>query len=105
MSHLANYPFTDFSCTECAQASSGVGAYYVDPVVDPIPLGDEADFNAAAREIGYTIAMLSAAAGVYHGYRRDQSVGWALAWGVFGALLPIVAMPLAFAQGFGERKK
>ncbi len=104
MGHLANYPFTDFACHECAQADTGMGAYYVDPVVDQIPLGDEADFNAAALEIGYTIAMVSAAACAYHGYRRNDSVGWAIWWGAMGALFPIVAVPVALAQGFDKRK-
>jgi hypothetical protein len=43
-------------------------------------------------------------ASVYHGYKRNQSVGWALAWGLFGAVAPIVAVPIALAQGFGKRK-
>lgn len=41
--------------------------------------------------------------GVYHGYRRNQgSIGWAVGWGVFSAVLPILALPLMLAEGFAE---
>lgn len=49
--------------------------------------------------------MAAAAASVYHGYKRneaDNPVAWALAWGVAGTLLPVVTIPVAIAQGFGE---
>ena len=42
--------------------------------------------------------------GIYHGYKRTRSAGWALAWGFFGSILPVIAMPLAYAQGFAKPK-
>ena len=39
---------------------------------------------------------------VYHGYKRNHSVGWAILWGLGGLVWPI-ALPIAFAQGFGKR--
>lgn len=42
---------------------------------------------------------------VWHGYKRNDSVGWALVWGFFGALFPIVTPVIALAQGFGERRR
>lgn len=40
----------------------------------------------------------------YHGYKRNDSVGWALVWGLFGSIAWPVTVPIAFAQGFGKRK-
>lgn len=45
------------------------------------------------------------AASVYHGYKRNRSVGWALVWGAAGAFFPIVTPAIALAQGFGKRKR
>ena len=43
-------------------------------------------------------------AGVYHGYKRTESVGWALGWGLLGSIWPI-GIPLMLAQGFGKPQK
>jgi len=43
-------------------------------------------------------------AGVFHGYRRNRSVGWALGWGLLGAMFPYITIPVALAQGFGKPK-
>lgn len=43
-------------------------------------------------------------AGVYHGWRRNQSYGWALWWGLMGAWFPFLTIPLSLAQGFGDRR-
>ena len=40
----------------------------------------------------------------FHGYRRTGSLIWALVYGLCGRIAPVVAVPVAFAQGFGERK-
>lgn len=50
------------------------------------------------------LGTVSMAAGAYHGYRRNQSLGWALVWGAMGGLFPIITPAVALAQGFGERK-
>jgi hypothetical protein len=49
--------------------------------------------------------MAGLAAGAYHGYKRNDSVGWAIGWAVLGSLFWPIALPIMFAQGFGERKK
>lgn len=41
----------------------------------------------------------------YHGYRRNQSIGWGIGWGVLGGIAPIITPAIAFAQGFGQRAK
>lgn len=52
----------------------------------------------------YGVASLAGTGmGAYHGYKRNQSVGWAIGWGLLGGLFPIIVIPVAFAQGFGKR--
>ena len=46
----------------------------------------------------------SAVALVYHGYKRTGSIVWALIYGFAGKKVPIVAVPVALAQGFGKRR-
>lgn len=41
----------------------------------------------------------------YHGYARNESIGWALVWGVFGSLFWPVTVPIALAQGYGRRAR
>jgi hypothetical protein len=49
------------------------------------------------------IGIAGVALGTYHGYRRDNgSIGWTLAWGLFGGTFPIIAIPLMLAEGFAE---
>jgi hypothetical protein len=52
--------------------------------------------------IASTVSMALCA---YHGTKRNDSVGWGIVWGIFGALFPIVTPVIAFAQGFGERRR
>lgn len=40
----------------------------------------------------------------YHGYKRTGSLVWALIYGLAGRWVPVVAVPVALAQGFGERR-
>lgn len=45
------------------------------------------------------------AMGVYHGYKRNDSIGWALGWGLVGSMFWPITVPLMFAQGFGKPAK
>lgn len=49
------------------------------------------------------LSTASMAVGAYHGYRRNNSVGWALWWGLMGALFPVITPTIAVAQGFGKK--
>jgi hypothetical protein len=49
-------------------------------------------------------AAASIGASAYHGYKRNQSVGWAVIWGVLGGLFPIITPAIALGQGFGVRR-
>jgi hypothetical protein len=47
-------------------------------------------------------SVASAGACAYHGYKRNESVGWAIWWGLCGAAFPIVSTAIAVAQGFAR---
>ena len=51
------------------------------------------------------LALLSASASAYHGYKRNQSVPWALWWFFMGSLFPVVTPVIGLAQGFGKPRK
>ncbi len=72
-------------------------------------LGDAASAPAPATTLA-TIAHSdsvktgAAIALTFHGYRRTGSLIWAMVYGLCGRIAPVVAVPVALAQGFGERK-
>ena len=49
-------------------------------------------------------SVASTGLSAYHGYKRNNSVGWAIVWGLLGGAFPIITPAVAFAQGFGEPK-
>ncbi len=51
-----------------------------------------------------SVKTVSGIALVYHGYKRTGSIFGALIYGLAGRLVPVVAVPVAMAQGFGEKK-
>lgn len=48
------------------------------------------------------VGIASSGLSAYHGYKRNNSIGWAVGWGFLGGLFPIITPAIAFAQGFGE---
>ena len=50
------------------------------------------------------LAAAGTAASAYHGWKRNESIGWAIVWGAAGALAPIITVPVAIAQGFSKKK-
>lgn len=50
------------------------------------------------------VSTASAIALTFHGYRRTGSIFWALVYGAIGKWKPVVAVPIAVAQGFGTKK-
>jgi len=48
------------------------------------------------------LSMAAGAACAYHGFKRNESAGWAVAWAAFGSTIPLLALPIALAQGFGK---
>lgn len=51
------------------------------------------------------LSLASSAVSTYHGYKRNDSVGWAIAWGLLGAAFPVITPAVAVAQGLGKRKR
>ena len=48
------------------------------------------------------VGLASMGISAYHGYKRNDSVGWAIWWAFMGAMFPIVTPVIAFAQGLGK---
>lgn len=75
---------------------------------DSLAPQQEVSVNPARKAlmVAYGIAGIAGAAiGAYHGYKRNDSVGWAVAWSFLGSLFPVIVIPVAYAQGIGERKR
>jgi hypothetical protein len=51
------------------------------------------------------VSTVSAGASLYHGYRRNNSLGWGLLWGLMGSMFPVVTPVVAMAQGYGKPKR
>jgi hypothetical protein len=86
----------------------GFGQEAATPVeTDSIPevqiQGSEPAFYESA--FWRALSLAGTGIGAYHGYKRNNSVGWAIGWGFLGALFPIIVIPVAFAQGIGKPKR
>ena len=57
------------------------------------------------RTIWMTASIAGVGLGAYHGYRRNDSVGWAIGWALLGSIFPVITLPVMFAQGFGKPKR
>lgn len=55
--------------------------------------------------IAVALSIAGAATGAYHGYKRNDSAGWAFGWFLLGGLFPYFTIPVSIAQGFGKPKK
>jgi hypothetical protein len=49
------------------------------------------------------LGVIGMATGAYHGYKRNDSVGWAIVWALLGGAVPIITIPVSIAQGYGKR--
>lgn len=68
--------------------------------------GSDAGTGAPVGKIVYgAVALASTVVCVYHGTKRNDSVGWGLGWGLLGIVLGPLAVVAALAQGIGKRKK
>jgi hypothetical protein len=68
-------------------------------------LGHEGEMPAWYRALWGVAATVSFGASVYHGYKRNDSLGWGIWWGLMGAVFPVITPVVAVAQGFGKRKR
>lgn len=53
----------------------------------------------------WVLSAGSSAASAWHGYRRNQSIGWAIWWAVMGGMFPLVTPAIGAAQGWGKRAR
>jgi len=67
--------------------------------------GTDQPLSQGATQLWSVLALASAAASGYHGYKRNQSVGWAVGWFMLGGAFPIITPVIAVAQGFGKPAK
>lgn len=65
--------------------------------------GDQQKAGPLAKVYGVA-SLVSGPALAYHGYKRNDSVGWAIGWYFLGTMFWPIALPVAIAQGFAERK-
>lgn len=82
----------------------------LDVIAGSLPTQDVAVKEIVSGGISDTVAdawpLFSVAGvgmGAYHGYRRNDSVGWAIGWGLLGGLFPFITIPVSLAQGFGKK--
>jgi hypothetical protein len=81
-------------------ASDGTMTATTDPTT---PVSSTPTISLNRNPIMWAIEAASVGASAFHGYRRNNSVGWAIWWGFMGALFPIITPAIALAQGFGKR--
>lgn len=61
--------------------------------------------NLSGAAIWSAVAAVGMGASAYHGYKRNVAKDpllWGLWWAFTGALVPIVTVPIAIAQGFAK---
>jgi hypothetical protein len=81
-------------------AAAGYGA-------EPPPAGSDTAAKVAAiysNPLMVVLRLASTGISAYHGYKRNNSIGWALWWGFMGSMFPIVTPAIAFAQGIDKPK-
>lgn len=77
-------------------------------ILVPITAMGDSDYrgNPDMKDVWAAAAALAMGASAYHGYKRNEVSGnpilWAVWWGFWGALLPIITVPVALAQGFAK---
>jgi hypothetical protein len=72
---------------------------------DAEAVAEGAFVGMSALTIAYmALSAAGTAVGAYHGWKRDESVGWAIGWALLGGIAPFIVIPVAFAQGMGKKK-
>lgn len=71
---------------------------------DAAPASPQATESLHDKLTSEPVKTASALALTYHGYKRTGSITWALVYGLLGKVFPLGAVPIAIAQGFGQKK-
>lgn len=85
--------------------SAGVPAEKVNAALREVDMRRHLRLRRAFR-VGFSlVGFASGAAGAYHGYKRNQSVPWAVVWFLGSALFPVVSVPIMLSQGFAKARR
>jgi hypothetical protein len=87
-------------CASCSQAAMYPPGYAPAPEFRGLAQLDYSD--PMVRTGLVLLSTAGMAAGAYHGYKRNRSVGWALVWGLLGGAFPIITPVVAVAQGYAK---
>lgn len=68
-------------------------------------LGQTSPVASALAIAAYVGSVAGTGMGAYHGYKRNDSVGWAIGWAALGGLFWPITIPVMLAQGLGKPKK
>ena len=68
-------------------------------------LGSSVGVTSTLALVHWGLALIGSTTGAYHGYKRNDSVGWGIGWYFLGAMFPEITIPVSLAQGFGKRAK
>lgn len=71
---------------------------------DTAPAPSSSSFSLRNVLTSDSAKTVSAIALTYHGYRRTGSIVWALLYGLAGRVVPLAAVPISLAQGYGAKK-
>jgi hypothetical protein len=67
-------------------------------------MGGTAETVAGTLALAHMVAsFVGGPLGAVHGYRRNNdSIGWGIGWFFFGGMMPEIALPLMYVEGFGK---
>lgn len=105
MGHTAWHHVGDDTTTNPPAASSSaadllVPGLQLTDTTATIQTGEPASVWAGSFARIVRVAIVGAAA--YHGYKRNNSVGWAIGWGLLAGFSPPITLGIAIAEGFGK---
>lgn len=83
-------------------AAAGLGQQTTTVPATTTSTGTSISISQPIRTAMYVAGTASVFALAYHGYKRNNSVGWALVWGILGGAFWPLGVPIAVAQGFGK---
>lgn len=83
-------------------AAAGLGQQTTPATPAPASTGMALTVSQPVRTAMYVAGTASVFALAYHGYKRNQSIGWALVWGIIGGAFWPLGLPIAVAQGYAK---
>ena len=75
------------------------------PLVKPIISPNGTITYTGMDYVMWGLSAVSSGVSAYHGYKRNNSVGWAIWWGLMGGMFPIITPVIAVAEGYGRPRR